>query len=108
MPPNSVGVIDPERNATVAAVPVGNRPGAVAFGEGSVWVANLEDRNLARIDPQELAAEPDVSLGDRTPTGLAVGAGAVWVAHGLGGELSRVDPGLGLVTHGPARSPAAR
>jgi YVTN family beta-propeller protein len=98
VPPNSVGVIDPERNATVAAVPVGVRPDAVTVGEGSVWVANLEDRNLARINPQEFVAEPDVSLEDRTPTGLAVDFGAVWVVHGRSGELSRVDPEFGVVT----------
>lgn len=90
--PNHVGVIDPETNTIVAAVPVGIRPGPVAAGTGSVWVANLGDRNLTRIDPKERSVVGTVSLGDRTPTGLAVGAGAVWVAYGLRGELSRVEP----------------
>lgn len=96
--PNHVGVIDQETNDIVAAVPVGIRPGPVAAGAGSVWVGNLEDRNLTRIDPQERSAAAAVSLGDRTPTGLAVGAGAVWVVHGLRGELSRVEPQFGRVT----------
>ncbi len=90
--PNHVGVIDPETQTIVAAVPVGIRPGPVAAGSGSVWVANLEDRNLTRIDPIQRSPVAAVSLGDRTPTGLAVGAGAVWVAYGLRGELARVEP----------------
>jgi YVTN family beta-propeller protein len=98
VPPNYVGMIDPETNTVVAAIPVGIRPGPVAAGAGSVWVANLEDRTVTRIDPQTRSAAATVSLGDRTPTGLAVGAGALWVAHGLRGELSRVAPQFGRVS----------
>jgi YVTN family beta-propeller protein len=93
--PNHVGAIDPETNDIVAQIPVGIRPGPVAVGAGSVWVGNLQDRNLTRIDPRQRSAAGAVSLGDRTPTGLAVGAGAVWVAHGLSGELTRVEPQFG-------------
>ena len=82
----------------MAAIPVGIRPGPVAAGAGSIWVGNLQDRNLTRIDPEaavgrrgRVARRPDAD-------GLAVGAGAVWVAHGLGGELSRVEPQFGRVT----------
>jgi YVTN family beta-propeller protein len=95
---NHVGVIDPETNRIVAEVPVGIRPGPIAAGEGSVWVGNLEDRTMTRIDPAERVSAGTVSLDDRTPTGIAVGLGAVWVAHGLRGQLSRVDPQFGRVT----------
>ncbi len=99
VPPNYVGVIDPKTNRIVAAVPVGIRPGPVATGAGSVWIGNLEDRNLTKIDPLARSASGSVSLEGRTPTGLAVGAGAVWVAHGRRGELSRVEPQFGRLTH---------
>jgi YVTN family beta-propeller protein len=95
---NHVGVIDPETNEIVAEVPVGIRPGPIAAGEGSVWVGNLEDRTMTRIDAVERVVVATVSLDDRTPTGIAVGLGAVWVAHGLRGQLSRVDPQFGRVT----------
>jgi serine/threonine-protein kinase len=98
VPPNYVGVIDPKSNEVMTAVPVGIRPGPLAVGAGSVWVANLGDRNLTRIDVVQRAPAGDVSLGDRTPTALAFGAGAVWVAHGLRGELSRVDPQFARVS----------
>jgi YVTN family beta-propeller protein len=96
--PNYVGVIDPAANTIVAAVPVGSRPGPVAAGAGSVWVGNLLDRNLTRIDARRHSPAGAVSLGNRTPTALAVAPGAVWVAHGRSGELSRVDPQFGRVT----------
>jgi len=34
-----------------AALEVGERPGAIAVGEGSVWVANSGDGTVSRIDP---------------------------------------------------------
>jgi YVTN family beta-propeller protein len=88
--PNSVGIIDPKSNKVIAQVSVGSRPGAIAFGEGSVWVANGSDRSVSRIDPRTRAVRT-IFLG-RTPTGIAVGGGAVWVAHGLGATVSRIDP----------------
>ena len=98
VPPNYVGMIDPTTNEIVAAIPVGSRPGPIAAGTGSIWVGNLQDRNLTRIDPRQRSAVGVIPLDNRTPTGLAVGAGAVWVAHGPRGELSRVEPQFGQVS----------
>jgi len=92
---NHLGLIDPETNEIVAEVPVGIRPGPIAAGAGSVWVGNLEDRTLTRVDSVQRAATATISLDRRTPTGVAVGEGAVWVAHGRLGQLSRVDPQFG-------------
>jgi YVTN family beta-propeller protein len=75
-------------------VPTGNLPGPVSAGSGSIWVGNLEDKSLTRIDPASRAVVDTISL-DATPTGVAFGAGSVWVAHGLTGQLSRLDPQLG-------------
>lgn len=90
--PNHLGLIDPGTNEIVAEVPVGIRPGPVATGDGSIWVGNLEDRTLTKVDAVQRTATGTISLDRRTPTGLAVGEGAVWVAHGRLGQLSRVDP----------------
>ena len=95
--PNHVGLIDPAKNQIVDEIPVGIRPGPLAVGSGSVWVGNLQDRNLTRIDPAQRSAAGTVSLENRTPTGIAVGEGAVWVPHGLLGQLSRIDPQFGQV-----------
>ena len=96
--PNHVGVIDPQTNTLVAEVPVGNQPGPIAAGAGSLWVGNLQDRTLTKIDPARRTATGLTTLDNRTPTGIAVGLGAVWVAHGVRGDVSRVDPQFGQVT----------
>ena len=85
-------MIDPETNTIVDEIQVGIRPGPVAVGGGSVWVGNLDDQTLTRIDAGATVDDGTISLDDRTPTGLAFGEGAVWVAHGQLGALSRVDP----------------
>ena len=96
---NNVGVIDPATNKVVDRVPVGNRPGPVAFGSGSVWVGNIEDRNLTRLDAAKRTNAGLVTLDDQTPTGIAYGEReGLWVAHGLLGGLSKVDPQFGQVT----------
>jgi YVTN family beta-propeller protein len=94
---NHVGLIDLETNEILAEVPVGIRPGPVAVGADAVWVGNLQDRTLTKVDPAEQSATGTIALDNRTPTGIAVGLGSVWVAHGLRGELSLVDPQFGQV-----------
>lgn len=96
--PNHVGIIDPARNQIVAEVPVGIDPGPIAAGAGAVWVGNVQDRTLTKVDPATRTATATIPLENRTPTGIAVGLDAVWVAHGVLGELSRIEPQFGQVT----------
>jgi len=80
VPANSVAEIDPHSNNVVRFAPVGTGPGAVAFGFGSLWVANLDEQTVSRIDPGSLRTLRNVTPPG-PPTGLAAGAGAVWVAE---------------------------
>ena len=97
VPPGSVAAIDPETNEVVAVLPVGPRPGPIAYGAGSLWIGKSRGPD----------ADADRSRGRRilgtialpaTPTGIDVGYDAVWVAHGRSGQLSRVDPAFDRVT----------
>jgi YVTN family beta-propeller protein len=97
VPANAVGIIDPTSNDAVAAIPVGPRPGAVAAGAGSVWVANADSKTLTRIDPTTRRIAATITL-PATATGIAAGLGAIWIAHGRTGQLSRVDPQFDGVT----------
>jgi YVTN family beta-propeller protein len=99
--PNTVALIDPATNRVDATVPVGIRPGAVAYGAGSLWVANLDDRTVTRIDPATRTVVRTISL-NASPDALAAGAGAVWVVNGRLGTLYRVDPDFNSVS-GPVR-----
>jgi peptide/nickel transport system substrate-binding protein len=92
--PNSVAAIDIGSDRVVGAVPVGGRPGGIAFSSGSLWVANLDDQTISRIAPG----------GPRTlglvrvpgpPTGIAAGPGGLWVVESPGTSsvlVGRVDP----------------
>ena len=65
------------------------------FGSGSLWVANLDDQTVSRIDPASLQALRTLSVAD-LPTGLAAGTGAIWVAQSNpaanGALVSAIDP----------------
>jgi streptogramin lyase len=90
--PDHVGVIDPQANEIVQDIQVGLRPGPVAAGDGFVWVGNLQDQTLTKIDARRRSLAGNVPLESRTPTGLAVGFDAAWVAYGRRGQLAKVDP----------------
>lgn len=76
---NAVAEIDPSANEVVGQVPnVGARPGSIAYGSGSLWVANLDDQTVTRIDPATRSVKRNLPVED-TPTGLATSPGAVWV-----------------------------
>ena len=93
---DSVGRVDARTGELVASTKVGDRPTAIALGEGSVWVANVGDNTLSRIDPKTGDVVSTVhARGDASA--LAVGFGGVWVLDGPGGAVSRLDPATGRI-----------
>jgi YVTN family beta-propeller protein len=90
VPPDTVAVIDPSSAKVTGVVPVGTSPSAVAFGHGSLWVANTEDDTVSRLDPDE--REVVATIGTGAAVDIAIGPAAVWVANGIDGTLSRIDP----------------
>jgi class 3 adenylate cyclase len=99
--PNSVAVIDPSKNEVVDAIGVGDSPGPIAAGSGSVWVVNLNDRTLTKIDPAARSVVQSIGLhvgsGLATPSLLIAAAGDdvwVWACHQ---SLFRVDSRSGQV-----------
>jgi YVTN family beta-propeller protein len=93
--PNSVAVIDTRTNDVVGQVAVGARPHAIAFGFGSLWVANVDDQSVSRVDPETLRAVRTISLAD-PPIGIAAVGAGVWVSAssptGTSLSVSRIDP----------------
>ncbi len=74
----------------VATVPVGARPVAITSGEGALWVANLDDQSVTRVDTSSRQAVRTIPIGD-APTALAATRTAVWVTDGTG-DVSQIDP----------------
>ena len=91
----------------------GTAPSNVAVGEGDVWALSLEDRTVARIDPETKRVAKRFRMRE-TPIDLAVGLGALWVMTGEGvswrgvadGAVSRIDPETG-VSMGSVKLPDA-
>ena len=96
-PPNSVVMIDASTNHVRGSISVGIRPGPIAAGGGAIWVGNLDDASLSRIDPESGAVVKYIQL-PATPDAVTFGARAVWVVNGRLGTLYRVDPGFNRVT----------
>jgi ABC-type transport system substrate-binding protein/class 3 adenylate cyclase len=93
---NAAGAIGPGNNRVVAQVQVGSGPGRVASGAGSLWVANVPDSTVSRVNTKTFAVEQTIAV-DLDPTALAFGDGALWVACSGSRKLDRINPGTNTV-----------
>ena len=100
---NAVAIIDPDSNRVTGQVAVGATPGALAIGQGSLWVANTVDQSVSHFDLASEKVTRNVAVGG-VPISLAVGRNAVWVVRRRPDgypELIRIDPRFDVV--GPGR-----
>jgi len=95
--------IDPATN-DVTTFDVGVVGGALATGEGAVWITSYDDGSLVRFDPTTRAVS-STTTGLGGLFGVAIGFGSVWVVNKTGHEVLRIDPTRATVT---ARIPAER
>ena len=92
----AVAVIDAKTNRVVDSIPVGPAPLPIVSGAGGIWVGDVKDGIIRRIDPATRRVTP---IAITAPAiGLATGLGSVWVATGSNGTIVRIDPGLARVT----------
>ena len=91
---DSLVAIDATTNRVVGDVLVGARPGAVAAAAGALWVGNLDEQTVSRVDRHRLRARA-IPVGG-SPTGIAAAGGRVWVvrspAAGLSVSVMSIDP----------------
>jgi YVTN family beta-propeller protein len=95
-----LGIVDPGSNKIVGEIAVGQRPAAVAVGDGSVWVANAGSGTVMRIDPRTRQVVAIIGIG-QPASSLAVTTHAVWVGNGSAGTVSRIDPSSNTVVGDP-------
>jgi virginiamycin B lyase len=89
--------IDPKTNKVAKSIEldVPGAKGAIAFGEGFVWVT-LTGFPLTRIDPQsESVAQQFYGAGGG---GILISPGAIWLSNTETGTLLRIDPKRVLAT----------
>jgi DNA-binding SARP family transcriptional activator/streptogramin lyase len=78
--PNSVAVVDARGNRLVDDIQVGRYPGPVAATATAVWVGNIADNTMMRIDPATKKTSSAQAVTQ--PLDLAISAGRVWIANG--------------------------
>ena len=83
-------ITEPNQIRQRISLPVG--AGAVAFGDGSIWVVNQTEHHVLRIDMETgETMEPPIPL-DFEPGKIAYGEGAVWAVSADHTRLVRIDP----------------
>ncbi len=95
VPANSIVALD-SSGSVETTVLVGARPVAMAASAGSLWVANLDDETVTRVDLSSRQAARTIPVGN-APTALAASKSSVWVAAG-DDDVSRIDPRYDRVT----------
>lgn len=92
--------IDPKTNKVSKSIDLGvpQADGALAFGEGSLWVTQT-GFPLTRINP-ETEAVAQQFYGEGGGVAIQTSKGAIWLAHPTGsdGLVWRIDPKLVLAT----------
>ena len=99
MPPNSIGILDAD-GALHDAVQVGQTPDALAYGFGSLWVANSGEKTVQRINPKTREVIQTIEVGSN-PTAIAMSAQNVWVANGSDASVTEIDPATSSVVADP-------
>jgi branched-chain amino acid transport system substrate-binding protein len=83
--------LDPASDKVAATIPLPFVPGAVAVGEGAVWVTSLLGDTVSRIDPatNKIVRTIPVGLG---VSDVVAAAGAVWATSAGDRTVTRIDP----------------
>jgi serine/threonine-protein kinase len=82
---------DPVSQRIMTSIPVGESPGGVTVGAGSVWITNTSDGTVYRIDPVSNKVTGKITVG-KQPSGIAFDGDSIWVANELSNNVSRIDP----------------
>ena len=100
---NSVVVIDPTTDSVVADIPVGGYPGPLSADSRFLYVANIGDATISRINPKSKAVFGTFSLSRATD--LIAGDGFLWAANGGSPGHTPIPPGT-IVDYGLASAAA--
>jgi ABC-type transport system substrate-binding protein/class 3 adenylate cyclase/DNA-binding beta-propeller fold protein YncE len=92
---DAVALIDLDSGELIDDVPLDSRPGAVAVGEGGVWVTLPDRGKVVEIDPEEPPHVIDTVDVGADPVGVAVSDDSIWVANAGSSNVSRISPSAG-------------
>ena len=92
--------IDPKTNKVAGTFSVGRKSSGVAVTGGFVWVTNLADGSISRIDPRTRTVTTIPGQGE--PTGIAAAGGSTVIADGSAHKVTAFDSATGALSY-PAR-----
>jgi YVTN family beta-propeller protein len=87
---NAVGVIDVDSGELRSQIDVGKGPGPSATDGQSVWIANVLDDTVSRIETGS-GRLSTIDIGGE-PGGIATGADFAWVSDATTGTVDQIDP----------------
>jgi YVTN family beta-propeller protein len=90
IPPNSIGILDPESGELVTDIALSERPASMASSANDVWIAHPDDGSVTQVDIADKDARDSIAVGDN-PTGIAIGEDAVWVVDSAGPNVARIS-----------------
>ena len=80
-------------------MPVGKAaPAWLAATDEAVWVSNVQDGTVSRIDPATNEVVANVEVGAQPCDGVVGPDGAVWIPNRGEGTISLIDPETNSVT----------
>ena len=92
---NAIAVVDAASAHLLDSMAVDSRPGPIAYGAGSIWVAYPDARSVARISPSSRRVVAWILL-HRPAQGLAATSGSLWAVGSSPTDssltLDRIDP----------------
>ena len=89
-PSNSVAEIDPQENAVVDHVSLGERPTRVAAFGDDVWVLQPDRATVAHVSSSERELVGTVGVGN-APSGLTADDRGVWVSDARSGQVVLIE-----------------
>jgi hypothetical protein len=88
----------------IATIETGSVPGFLAIADDALWITNMNDGTLSRIDPATNTIVATVTIGpagglggNSVPIWLVAYDGQLWTANGADGQIVRVDPATNTV-----------
>jgi ABC-type transport system substrate-binding protein/class 3 adenylate cyclase/DNA-binding beta-propeller fold protein YncE len=91
---DAVALVDLESGELIDHISLDSRPGAVAVGEGAVWVTLPDPGKVVEIDPKTRNVVDSIEVG-ADPVGVAVSDDSIWVANAGSSNVSRISPSAG-------------
>ena len=105
--PDSVAVLDPDSNQIVDEVRIPGRPGPLAAGGRSVWVASDVGGTISAIDGRSLSVER-IASANAAVTDITATDDSAWIIDARRNALLRVDAAYGSVANSLALTPGLR